>query len=37
VGILAVISLTCYLLLLVTPKGVLPPALCHASATREGP
>ena len=22
---------------IVTPKGVLPPALCHASATREGP
>ena len=21
----------------VTPKGVLPPALCHAGATREGP
>jgi hypothetical protein len=21
----------------VTPKGVQPPALCHASATREGP
>lgn len=30
-----VLSSNC-LLVLVTPKGVLPPALCHASATREG-
>jgi len=36
-GMNAIVLSSKCLLERVTPKGVLPPALCHASATREGP